>query len=90
MSLPKGRLSTRTVELSGGPVEVRSLTIGQSRIVGKLDGEEMIAAAIVFACGVSKDEAHEWLETAPAGDAKKLMEAIQDVSGLTGAAQFPQ
>ena len=88
MSLPKGKLTTRTVVLSGGEVEVHSLTIGQSRIAGRLDGEESIIAAISFATGTPKDEVAEWLESAPAGDAKALMDAISDVSGLTGAAQF--
>jgi uncharacterized radical SAM superfamily protein len=90
MNLPKGKLTTRTVELSGGSVEVHSMTIAQSRIVAKLKDEEMIAAAINFATGVSKEDALEWLESAPAGDAKKILDAISDVSGLSGAAQFPK
>lgn len=88
--LPKGKMSTRTVELSGGAVEVHSLTIMQSRIAGKLDGEESIAAAISFATGTMKEDVLEWLAEAPAGDAKKLLDAITDVSGLSGAAQFQE
>lgn len=88
--LPKGKMSTRTVELSGGPVEVRSLTIAQSRIAGKLDGEDSIAAAISFATGTDKSDVLAWLAEAPAGDAKKLLDAITDVSGLSGAAQFQE
>ncbi len=38
MSLPKGHLATRKVELSGGEVEVRALTLTQSRISSDLDG----------------------------------------------------
>lgn len=89
MSLPKGKLGVRTIELSGGPVEVRSLTLAQSRIAAKLDGEESMVAAISFATATDKDEVRAWLEDAPAGDARMLLDAIADVSGLTGAAQFP-
>lgn len=90
MSLPKGRIDKVTVELSGGPQEVHGLTIGQSRIAGKLDGEESIAAAISFATGTDKPDVLAWLAEAPAGDVTKLLSAITDVSGLSQGAQFPQ
>lgn len=88
MSLPKGRIDTVKVELSGGEQEVRGLTISQSRIAGNLDGEESIAAAICFATGTPKDEVVAWLAEAPAGDVTKLLNAISDVSGLSQGAQF--
>lgn len=88
--LPKGRIDTRKVELSGGEVEIHGLTIAQSRIAGTLDGEESIAAAITFATGTDKAEVVEWLATAPAGDVTKLLNAITDVSGLGPGAQFRQ
>lgn len=83
-------MGTRTVELSGGPVEVRALTIGQSRIAGKLEGEESIVAAVAFATGSDKADVATWLEEVPAGDVKAILDAIADVSGLTGAASFPK
>lgn len=86
--LPKGKLSTVKVELSGGPVEVHSLTLSQSRIAGNLEGEARIVAAIAFATGLDKADVAEWLADAPAGDATALINAIMDVSGLSGAAQF--
>lgn len=86
--LPKGRLDRRTVTLSGGDVEVHGLTIGQSQIAGKLDGEDSICAAISFATGNDKAEVVEWLKEAPAGDVTKLLNAITDVSGLSAGAQF--
>lgn len=86
--LPAGKISTATVELSGGPVEVRSLTLSQSRIAGNLNGEDRIIAAIVFATGNEKEDVAAWLADAPAGDATKLLNAITEVSGLTEAAQF--
>ena len=90
MSLPKGRISTRKVELSGGEVEIHGLTLAQSRIVGSLDDDvERIVAAVSFATGTDKEEVREWLQTAPAGDATTLLNAITDVSGLSQGAQFP-
>lgn len=88
MSLPKGRMSTHKVTLSGGEVEVRSLTIAQSRIAGKLDSDESMVAAISFATGTPKEEVVEWVADAPAGDVADLLNAIADVSGLTQGAQF--
>lgn len=87
MSLPKGNLPTRTVELSGGAVEIRGLTLKESQAAGKA-GEGMIELAIMYATGESLDDVKLWLDEAPAGDAKKLADAIADLSGLTGAAQF--
>lgn len=88
MSLPKGRIDVRKVELSGGEVEVHGLTISQSRIAGNLEGEASIAAAISFATGTAKDEVDAWLDDAPAGDVTKLLNAITEVSGLSQGAQF--
>lgn len=88
--LPKGRLSKQTVELSGGTVEIHSLTLAQSRIAGELKGEARVVAAIAFATGIEKPDVEEWLAEAPAGDATKLLNAIADVSGLTEGAQFPE
>lgn len=88
MALPKGRIDTAKVALSGGEVEVHGLTIAQSRIAGKLDGDESIAAAISFATGTDKPDVLAWLAEAPAGDVTKLLNAITDVSGLSQGAQF--
>lgn len=90
MSLPKGRINTAKVDLSGGEVEVHGLTLAQSRISGDLEGEERIVSAIVFATGTDKPEVIEWLKDAPVGDVNKLLDAIRIVSGLEQGAQFPQ
>lgn len=91
MSLPKGRILTQKVELSGGEVEVRAMTLAQTRIAGELEGMDRIVAALVFATGTDKPEVEEWLETAPAGDTQTLLDAIRIVSGLAvEEAQFPQ
>lgn len=88
MALPKGRIDSVKVGLSGGEVEVHGLTITQSRIAGNLDGTDSIAAAISFATGTDKPDVMEWLDTAPAGDVTKLLNAISAISGLTEGAQF--
>jgi hypothetical protein len=88
--LPQGKISTAKVELSGGEVEIHSLTMGQSIIAGKLEGTPRVIACISFATGTDKRDVEEWLETAPAGDATKLLNAITDVSGLSAEAQFQE
>jgi hypothetical protein len=90
MNLPKGNLSTATVALSGGEVTVHSLTLAQSRIAGELEGEARVVAAISFATGTDKRDVEEWLESCPAGDATKLLNAITDVSGLSQGAGFQE
>ena len=86
--LPKGKHGSRKIELSGGPVEVHSLTVAQSHIAARLNDEERAVASISFACRVSKEDAKEWLADAPAGDGIKLLNAIAEVSGLVEGAQF--
>lgn len=87
MALPKGRIDTRKVELSGGEVEIFGLTIAQSRIAGTLDGEASIVAAISFATREPKEDVAAWVAEAPAGDVTKLLNAITEVSGLGEGAQ---
>lgn len=88
--LPKGKLGRATVELSGGPVEVHSLTLAQSRIAGQLEGDARIVAAIAFGTGNDKVDVEAWLAEVPAGDVTKLLNAITDVSGLSAGAQFQE
>lgn len=88
--LPMGKLGRATVALSGGEAEVHSMTLAQSRIAGNLDGDERIIAAISFGTATDKNDVRAWLETAPAGDVTKLLDAITEVSGLSGAATFPE
>lgn len=91
MSLPKGRINTAKVTLSGGEVEIRGLTLEQSREAGAAgDSTERVVVAISHATDTPREEVAEWLETAPAGDATKLLNAITDLSGLSAEAQFPK
>lgn len=88
--LPKGKPARTTVELSGGPIEIHSLTMAQSRICAKLSDDERPVAAISFGTGIPKDDVAAWLadEDTPAGDAVKLLNAITAASGLSAEAQF--
>lgn len=90
--LPKGNLGHRKVELSGGDVEIRSLTNGQVRIASNLTGDERATCAIAFSTGTDKADVAAWLadDATPASDVATLLNAIMDVSGLTGAAQFQE
>lgn len=88
--LPKGNLPTITVTLSGGDVKLKSLTLSQSKIVGGLKGDAMIVAAIAFATGETRANVKAWLEEVPAGDGKKLLAAVTEVSGLNEGAQFQE
>lgn len=88
--LPKGNLPTVKVTLSGGDVEITSLTLSQSKIVGGLKGDAMIIAAIAYATGETRPNVKAWLDEVPAGDAKKLLAAVTKVSGLDEGAQFPE
>lgn len=86
--LPKGKIDNRTITLSGGDVQIRGLTLAESRLAGTLTGEESIATAISFATGEPKADVIEWMGSAPAGDVTTLLTAISEVSGLTKDAQF--
>lgn len=91
MSLPKGRLTSRKVELSGGEVEVHGLSFDQSRIAAELEGVDRIICALSFGTGTPKGDVEAWLADAPAGDAYKLLDVIMELSKMAVAeAQFPQ
>lgn len=86
--LPFAPPETRTVQLSGGEVTVRGLTIGQVRKCRALKGDDADHLAITMATGTPREEVAAWFEQAPAGDFAKLIEAIWDASGLGEDARF--
>lgn len=88
--LPFSSPATATVQLSGGEVAIRGLTIGQVRTCRKLQGDDADYLAISMATGVSREEVAAWFDQAPAGDFAKLIEAIWDASGLGEGAKFPR
>lgn len=90
MPLPKGKLSTVTVELSGGPVEVHSLSVGQAERIAEAPAEEMTALYIAAATSTSLPEVKEWMADAntPTTDVAVLLEAVKDVSLIGQGARF--
>lgn len=89
MSLPGSTRDTLTVELSGGPVEVTGLLIGQVRVIRKMPADEGDVHAIMWGTGATMEEAKDWFAQASAGDAVKLLDAIQRASGMDTGATFP-
>lgn len=89
MSLPASVVATAPVELSGGSVQVRSLTIGEVRQCRKLDADASDILAISLATGATMAEATEWFAQALAGDLVRLMAAVFTASGMDEAATFP-
>lgn len=90
MSLPKSAAVTGKVELSGGWVEVRGLSIAEVRRLYALEGgpQETDPEWIAAATGNTVEEAREWISGALAGDVKRLLGAIWDCSGLGDEARF--
>ena len=90
MSLPSSTPSTGKVELSGGTVEYRALTMIEGRKCRDArDEAEADALCISFATGVPLDEVKVWIETCSARDFRALIDAIMEDSSLSAAAKFP-
>lgn len=83
--LPVGGFKTREVKLSGGPVTVRGLSFVEAQSVRGADASLIMIAA---ATGESLADVKSWAAQVPAGDVTKLIEAIDELSGLSEDAQF--
>jgi hypothetical protein len=92
VSLPASSAASRTetVELSGGPVTVHGLTLNQSRACRDATENEADALCISWGTDTPAQEVRDWLMVADPADAKKLLNAIMGLSGLTEAAKFPE
>lgn len=86
MALPPVGYIRKTIELSGGPCEVRGLSYSEGQ---KVKGEQAVAWSIACGTDTPVAEVKAWLNQAPAGDVQKLMEAITELSGFGEDAQFP-
>lgn len=98
--LPQSKPKTHVVQLSGGPVEVRGLTIEEVRACRQLGTtEEADAQWIHYATGNPVDHILLWIRggqdpdgatvvPASAGDVTLLLSAVWDASGMTEAARF--
>lgn len=84
-NLPKAKCPTRTLDVGGEPLELTGLTRGQLHAVnaaGAGDPAKFEISLVGFACGVTYDEAAEWLDSIPAGIAQEVVEAAMELSGL--------
>lgn len=91
MALPKSTKRTERVQLSGGWVDVRGLTVDELDVVQKLPGRAGNIRSISFATDEDHDGVRDWYnDTATSGsDVVKLLAAIGRLSGLTEDAKFP-
>lgn len=93
MSLPKSVAGSERVELSGGYIDVRSLSVDEMEAVQKLTKKNPRAGnilAISIATGEEHDATAAWYNdpSTIAGDVSKLLDAIGQVSGTSEEATF--
>jgi hypothetical protein len=91
VSLPQSASVAGKVELSGGWVEIRGLSITEVRTLSAMEGDASQTDPhwIAAATGTPLAEVQEWWKTALAGDVKRLLGAIWETSGLGEGARFP-
>ena len=91
MSLPASNVKarTRTVDLSGGAVEVHGLTLIQTRACRDANADEADVLCIAWGTDQPPAEVRAWLTEADPEDARKLLAAVMELSGLIEGAQFP-
>lgn len=95
MALPIVPLPTDTVTLSNGSkVEVRGLSRTEAGRIAFGEFKDQPADGEVFVlsigCGVTEDEAREWLGATPPEDAGKVLDRILELSALTTKDADPQ
>jgi hypothetical protein len=89
MALPKSAAVTGKVELSGGWVEVRGLSIDEVRACMDTEGRtESDIAWIAAATDTPAEEVADWWKSALAGDIQRLLGAIMETSGMGEGARF--
>ncbi len=86
MALPPVGFEKEEVKLSGGVATVRGLSYAEGQ---KVRGPDAVVHAISAATDTPFRDAKDWVGNAPAGDIKRLMEAINRLSGFDDDAQFP-
>lgn len=82
MQLPRPALATRTIELAGASVELRSLTFSEARRMRDLSEPERVAWMVSCATGLTPAEADDWLGSVSTELAADLLLAITELSGL--------
>lgn len=91
MGLPHNPQATETVQIGEVSLDVRGLHLFQIRQLAQMDQDLSDATAIAWATGCTVDEAREWIEASPGGDAIQLLAAIMRFSGWDpdAGARFP-
>lgn len=81
--LPKVTFPTRKLELEGGVVELRALSVHEVRQIQEIDdANRSDATGLAISAGVTVDEADEWLSSVPADIAALVVRTILELSGI--------
>ena len=90
--IPKSVIAREKVELSGGSIEVRGLSVGEMETVRKLSGAAQNIRSIAFATGEDHVEVANWYHSdeTTAADVGRLCDVIARLSGLDEGAKFPR
>lgn len=91
MGLPSNPLPSEDVVVGDVSIAVTGLHLFRVRELAKMDPDQSDAQAIAWATGCTPDEARDWIEASPGGDAIALMAAIMRLSGWDpdAGARFP-
>ena len=90
MSLPKSIVPAESVQLTGGEVKIRGLSVAEMRHVQMIKDEtEADVVFIHYATGEDEADVRAWVGTALAGDLQTLVRAIAGLSKLGQDATFP-
>lgn len=86
MALPKIALPSSSIELGGERVEFHSLSRSQALKLNGYQGREDEAEDFMLASAldVSLEEAHEWRDSTDLETVGQLIDAVIELSGLTG------
>lgn len=88
--LPASVTEEIAVQLSGGEVKVRPLTVREMRRVQAIKDEETAdVVCIAIATGIDESEVRAWIAGATAGDMQKIIKATMHASGIGKDATFP-
>ena len=80
--LPTPALATGSVNLSGGPAELRAMSFSEARRMRDLDEAQRVAWMVACSTGVTVADAEAWLAVASVEDGADLLLAITELSGL--------
>lgn len=84
MALPKVALPTETLTIDGQEVPVRGLSRKEVLALSELKDtpEKADVLAVAWGCGVTEDEAAEWLDSSPSNVTIQVVGKVMELSGL--------